>query len=160
MAAFIFPGSSLSLLYIIGSHIFIRLCLTWPLMICMKRDISSGHSRRKWKWLKMIFGFLRRRSRRKYKGKKWENKEMRVEINSEKIRFWINSYFLMFMLKSHVDSPDNETLEHIIIVADKLNEAGWCHSGCGNRERSEGTRNRNQRKDRANWNGQQLTSCQ
>lgn len=49
---------------------------------------------------------------------------MRVEINSEKIRFWINSYFLMFMLKSVVDSPDNETLEHIIIVADKLNEAG------------------------------------
>lgn len=78
---------------------------------------------------------------------KWENKEMRVEINSEKICFWINSYFLMFMLKSHVASPDNETLQHIIIVADKLDEAGWCHSGRGNRERSEGTRNRNQRKE-------------
>lgn len=24
----------------------------------MKRDINSGHSRRKWKWLKIIFGFL------------------------------------------------------------------------------------------------------
>lgn len=27
----------------------------------MNRDINSGHSRRKWKWLKIIFGFLKKR---------------------------------------------------------------------------------------------------
>lgn len=35
------------------------LTFTWAFMMCINLDISSGHSRRKWKWSKIILGFLK-----------------------------------------------------------------------------------------------------
>lgn len=35
------------------------LTLTWAFMMCINLDISSGHSRRKWKWSNIILGFLK-----------------------------------------------------------------------------------------------------
>ena len=58
-------------------------CLTCPLIICMKRDINSGHSRRKWKWLKMIFGFLKNRMQRD----EWREKKDRRYFYLKVIRF-------------------------------------------------------------------------
>ena len=61
--------------------------LTWPLMMCMKRDINSGHSRRKWKWLKMIFGFLSKEQRRRGSEKQQEVTRRRGKAVSRR-RTW------------------------------------------------------------------------
>ncbi len=89
----------------------------------MNRDISSGHSRRKWKWLKMIFGFLKKR-----------HKDTSEDMNLEERCWQIKTLFLCAvrgirsMAEGHIHSPGYKTLEHLVVLADKLNEARGRHS--------------------------------
>lgn len=86
----------------------------------MKRDINSGHSRRKWKWLKIIFGFLGGREiyteRNQAHGSK-RKKDNGTERGLGRLKY-----------ASHINLPGYKTLEHLIVLADKLNEARGCHS--------------------------------
>lgn len=77
----------------------------------MKRDINSGHSRRKWKWLKMIFGFLKKRRQRNEQremrhAEVKEQREQRVEINwkeVEEVEVW-QRVTLTYLVTKHLST--------------------------------------------------------
>lgn len=112
------------------------MCFTWPLIICMKRDINSGHSKRKWKWLKMIFGFLKKRRQRDEQKETRHEKVRQQSTRVEKrMKCFIKTQSLSTvwggwsMAEGHNNSPGYKTLEHLVMLADKFNEARWRHSG-------------------------------
>lgn len=110
----------------------LSLCFTWPLMMCINRDINSGHSSRKWKWSKMIFGFLERKGKNERKMQDHQKTTMKINYfrtDNLSVISW------EMLAKGHIDSPGYKTLQHLIMLANKLYKTRWSHSGRGNRTR-------------------------
>lgn len=69
--------------------------------MCIKRDINSGHSSRKWKWSKMIFGFLERNRKIKEKCKTTKTQQW-VNYFRTDILSWVERHFWQRDLLTHL----------------------------------------------------------